>query len=69
MTKKDYELIAKVFHDCLRIEQDIIDQRHTTNETIKSLECCAIRMSVKLGVENAKFDSAKFLIGCGVKNG
>ena len=59
MTKKDYELIAKVIRE---MEDKYDGDDWTVNGTIFLY---AKNLAMALGTENPKFDSEKFMKACG----
>jgi len=63
MTRKDYELIAKVFSKA----QTSIDagEIHYTAETL--IQMLVLIMGEALATTNPAFDRARFLSACGVK--
>ncbi len=60
MTKKDYELIARVFHRQMEQSQN--------REEGVIITRVAVSLSFALVDTNPRFDSAKFLTACGVFN-
>ena len=59
MTKKDYELIARVINDRLLAVND----HNIRTQTINQL---AIILALQLAYDNPKFDQQKFLNACRV---
>lgn len=57
MTKKDYETIAVVLNACY--EAQAIGQLE--------LECLVNVFSIRLSLDNPKFDRARFTEACGIK--
>jgi len=54
MTRKDYELIAKVLHDFVGDSGDVIDR-----------DKIALELAKALAQENPRFDTGRFLIASG----
>jgi hypothetical protein len=63
MTRKDYELIAKV----LKGARDYEEQNPINKPNFFIVEAVAKTLSEVLATENPRFDRARFLSACGVK--
>lgn len=59
MTKKDYELIARAFHDQ-------IHNAHWDGQLRSGIAIMADAMATFLGADSPKFDTEKFLRACGL---
>jgi len=64
MTKKDYELIARVFSKNYKDAQTGMFNNQTPVNLIKAQ---ALQMADVLKRENPKFDTRKFTDACGIK--
>lgn len=65
MTKKDYELIAKIFNKNINDTTDYMTQvKYTGNQISKSM---AMQFADVLKTNNPKFDTSKFLTACGIE--
>ena len=56
MTRKDFELIASVLHECLRKSRNSVDQ--------SNIEYVIDEMSVKLWAVHPRFDRKRFEAAC-----
>lgn len=60
MTKKDYEMIAKIISETRR---DAGRQNLSAYATLRNL---SIRLGIEFKTDNEKFDSDRFLIACNI---
>lgn len=63
MTKKDYELIARVLNDTNKFQQDFIEV-----SARQVLDQVAANLATQLEAENPLFDRTKFLKACGLED-
>lgn len=61
MTKKDFELIARVLS-----EQLASTTADTPRDAVTAVECVAYRFARALANENPRFNRGRFLAACGV---
>lgn len=62
MTKKDHELIARVFNGLTQTENNLV----WNNSTFELCEGIAIKLAVELKKDNPKFDMQMFRKACGM---
>lgn len=66
MTKKDYELIARIFNKNIHDKTSYMTEvKYTGNQISKSM---ALQFADVLKTNNPKFDTKKFLTACGIES-
>lgn len=65
MTKKDYELIAKIFNKNINDTTNYMTEVKYTGQQIS--KAMAMQFADVLKMHNDKFDTKRFLTACGVK--